>query len=147
MNASPDPHDMKHNPEQVNLSNNRFARALWFIGGLLCVGLGLLGVALPGLPTTPFMILAAACFARSSSRLYNWILNHSTFGPLVRRFRAGKGIPKRIKIYAVSAIVIFVSFAIFYAIPQHLGIPRVITGIAGIIGLWYILSRPTDRGD
>ena len=147
MNASPDPRDMKRNPEQVKLSNSRFVRALWFVGGLLCVGLGLLGVALPGLPTTPFMILAAACFARSSSRLYNWILNHPTFGPLVRRFRAGKGIPKRIKIYAVSAIVVFVGFAVFYAIPQHLGIPRIITGISGITGLWYILSRSTDRGD
>jgi len=147
MNAPQNPHGMKHSPEQVNLSNNRFARALWFIGGLLCVGLGLLGVALPGLPTTPFMILAAACFARSSSRLYNWILNHPTFGPLVRRFRAGKGIPKRIKIVAVLSIVTFVGFAVFYAIPQHLVIPRIITGIAGIIGLWYILTRPTDQGD
>ena len=147
MNASPNPRDMKHNTEQVNLSNNRFARALWFIGGLLCVGLGLLGVALPGLPTTPFMILAAACFARSSRRLYNWILNHPTFGPLVSRFRAGKGIPKRIKIYAVLAIVVFVSFATFYAIPKYLVIVRIITGIAGVIGLWYILTRPTDLGD
>ena len=138
---------MKPQHEQVTVSSNRLIRALWFIGGLLCLGLGFLGVALPGLPTTPFMILAAACFARSSDRLYNWILNHPSFGPLVRRFRAGKGIPKRIKIYAVSAIVIFVSFAIFYAIPQHLGIPRIITGIAGITGLWYILSRSTDRGD
>ena len=92
-------------------------------------------------------ILAAACFARSSSRLYNWILSHPSFGPLVRRFRAGKGIPQRIKIYAALAIVVFVSFAVFYAIPQHLGISRIITGIAGIIGLWYILTRPTDQGN
>jgi len=112
----------------------------------VCLGLGLLGVLVPGLPTTPFMILAAACFARSSERLYNWILNNPTFGPMVRRFRAGKGIPLRIKVIAISSITVFVSFAVFYAIPTPLVVPRAITGLAGIVGIWYILSRPTDRG-
>ena len=138
---------MKPQHEQVTVSSNRLIRALWFIGGLLCLGLGFLGVALPGLPTTPFMILAAACFARSSDRLYNWILNHPTFGHLVRRFRDGKGIPKRIKIIGASAVTVFVSFAVFYAMPQHLVVLRIIIRIAGVIGFWYILSRPTDRGE
>ena len=113
----------------------------------MCLGLGLLGVLVPGLPTTPFMILAAACFARSSERLYNWILNNPTFGPMVRRFRAGKGIPLRIKVIAVSSITVFVSFAVFYAIPTSLVLIRVITGLAGIVGIWYILRHTTDRGD
>ncbi len=132
---------------QVTAPRNRFIRILWLLGGLLCLGLGLLGVLLPGLPTAPFIILAAACFARSSERLYNWILNNPTFGPMVRRFRAGKGIPLRIKVIAVSSITVFVSFAVFYAIPTPLVVPRAITGLAGIVGIWYILSRPTDRGD
>ena len=111
------------------------------------MGLGLLGVLLPGLPTTPFMILAAACFSRSSDRLYNWILNHPSFGPMVRRFRDGKGIPPKIKVIALVSIVIFVSFAVLFAMPKSLVILRIITGLAGIIGIWYILSQPTDRGD
>ena len=135
------------NTEQVTLSKNRFVRALWFAGGMACLGLGLLGVVLPGLPTTPFMILAAACFAHSSERFYNWILNHRTFGKLVRRFRAGKGIPLKIKVLGASVSAVFVSFAVFFAMPQHMLAPRLFTAAAGILGIWYILSRPTDRGD
>lgn len=131
----------------MTASRNRLVRIIWLFGGLLCVGLGFLGILLPGLPTTPFMILAAACFARSSDRLYNWILNHPSFGPMVRRFRDGKGIPPKIKVIAVTSIVVFVSFSVLYAMPKVLVIPRIITGLAGVIGIWYIMSRPTDRGD
>jgi len=138
---------VQNHSEQVTLSSNRFVRALWFSAGMLCLGLGLVGVIVPGLPTTPFMILAAACFAHSSERFYNWILNHRTFGKLVRRFRAGKGIPLKIKVLGASVSTVFVSFAVLYAMPQHLLIPRISTAIAGVIGVWYILSRPTDHGD
>jgi len=133
--------------EQVTLSSNRFVRGLWFSGGIICLGLGLLGVVVPGLPTTPFMILAAACFAHSSERFYNWILNHRTFGKLVRRFRAGKGIPLKIKILGASTSTVFVTFAVFFAMPQHLLTPRILTAAAGILGILYIFSRPTDHGD
>ncbi len=138
---------LQNSSEQVTLSSNRLVRGLWFSGGILCLGLGLVGVVIPGLPTTPFMILAAACFAHSSERFYNWILNHRTFGKLVRRFRAGKGIPLKIKILGASVSALFVSFAVFYAMPEHLIVPRVVTAAAGILGVWYIFSRPTDRGE
>ena len=75
----------QNHSHQVTLSSNRLVRALWFSGGMVCLGLGLVGVILPGLPTTPFMILAAACFAHSSERFYNWILNHRTFGKLAKQ--------------------------------------------------------------
>jgi len=134
-------------PEHVQLTSNRFLRALWFAGGIVCVGLGGLGVIVPGLPTTPFMLLAAACFARSSERFFNWILNHRTFGKLVRRFRAGKGVPMKTKVLGASVSSVFVTFAVFIAMPQHMLGPRLLTAAAGIVGVWYILSRPTDSGD
>jgi len=137
----------QNHSHQVTLSSNRLVRALWFSGGMVCLGLGLVGVILPGLPTTPFMILAAACFAHSSERFYNWILNHRTFGKLVRRFREGKGVPLKIKILGASTSAVFVTFAVLVAMPQHMVAPRVFTAIAGVIGVWFILSRPTDHGD
>jgi len=133
--------------EHVQLTSNRFLRALWFAGGIVCLGLGGLGVIVPGLPTTPFMLLAAACFARSSERFFNWILNHRTFGKLVRRFRAGKGVPMKIKVLGASVSSVFVTFAVFFAMPQHMLGPRLLTAAAGMVGVWYILSRPTDTGD
>ena len=133
--------------EHVELTSNRFLRALWFAGGMICVGLGGLGVIVPGLPTTPFMLLAAACFARSSERFFNLILNHRTFGKLVRRYRAGKGVPMKIKLLGASVSATFVTFAVFFAMPQQMIWPRAFTAVAGIVGLWFILSRPTDSGD
>lgn len=59
-------------------------RVIWLISGLLAVGLGLLGVVLPLLPTVPFMLLATFCFARSSERLHQWLVLHPTFGPPIR---------------------------------------------------------------
>ena len=71
--------------------------------GLLCVGLGVLGIFLPLLPTTVFLLIAAACFARSSDRLYNWLLTHKWFGPYIKNWREHKAITRRTKI-----IILFV---------------------------------------
>jgi uncharacterized membrane protein YbaN (DUF454 family) len=65
--------------------------------GLLCVGLGAAGIFLPVLPTTPFLLLAAACFIRSSDRLHEWLLNKSWFGSYIRNYREHKAITKRTK--------------------------------------------------
>lgn len=80
----------------------RAARAAWIVGGLAAVGLGGLGVIVPGLPTTVFFLIAAWCFSRSSPRLEAWVLGLPKVGPMVRDHRAGLGMPRRAKVVACS---------------------------------------------
>ena len=130
----------------VKLSPSPLKRALWLCLGMLFLSLGVIGVLLPGLPTTPFMLLAAACFARSSQRFYSWLLNNPLFGDKVRRYRAGHGIPQRIKLFAVSLVSLFVGYAALFGIPSELLFLRITVASIGVFGVWFILSRPTDNG-
>lgn len=72
-------------------------RALWALGGLVSLVTGIVGIVVPLLPTTPFVLLAAWCFARSSPRLEAWLLAHPRFGPMVRNWRERRAIPLRAK--------------------------------------------------
>lgn len=83
---------------EVRNSGSSFHKGLLVSGGILCVGLATAGIFLPLLPTTPFLLLAAACFIRSSDRLYQWLIHHKWFGPYIRNYREHKAIPKRTKV-------------------------------------------------
>ena len=74
---------------------NRFIRAVLIVAGTLCVGLGALGIFLPLLPTTPFLLLAAACYARSSQRFYDWLLNNKYLGQYITGYVQRRGYPLR----------------------------------------------------
>lgn len=76
-------------------------RTLLIGTGWLSVALGVLGIFLPVLPTTPFLLLAAACFARSSERFYRWLVSHPRLGPWIRDYLDGRGIPLKGKVYAL----------------------------------------------
>ena len=128
----------------VKVSSSLMKRTLWLSLGLIFVALGMVGVLLPGLPTTPFMLLAAACFARSSNRFYNWLINTRLFGEKVRRYRAGHGIPRRIKFLAISLAGLFTGYAALFGLPKDLIFLRILVGAIGVFGIWFILTRPTD---
>ena len=109
--------------------------------GLVAVGLGLMGMFLPLLPTTPFLLLAAALFFRSSPRLYAWLLGHRTLGPYIRNFREHKALPLRVKILSVSLTWITLLYCILFIIPQ-LWLKALLLLLA--IGIsWHILSYKT----
>jgi len=74
--------------------------------GLLFVGLATLGVFLPVLPTTPFLLVAGACFAKSSPRLHRWLLANKTFGPLIYHWQTTRSIPKKAKIISLVSIAL-----------------------------------------
>jgi hypothetical protein len=133
--------------EKNGVKRSRTAKVLWLIAGFFFVGIGMVGVVVPGLPTTPFMILAAACFARSSRRFYRWVMTNRLFGSQVRRFRESGGISLRGKVFSVSTMTLFILLAVIFAIPDHLLWVKASTLILGIIGVVYILTRPTDTSN
>lgn len=87
-------------------SNNPLARIFFLILGLVCLVLASLGFALPGLPGTPFLLLAAACFARSSPRLHSWLLTNRLFGPIIKNWQESRSIPRRAKLIAITMVVV-----------------------------------------
>ncbi len=87
------------------------------LAGFLCTGLGVLGIFLPLLPTTPLLLLAAACFARSSERFHRWLLEHRRLGPLIGGYLDGSGIPLKAKVSAIALIWVSVSLSAFLVVP------------------------------
>jgi uncharacterized protein len=110
--------------------------------GWVAVALGGLGIVVPGLPTTGFFVLAAACFARSSPRFERWVLGLPKIGPLVRDHRAGLGMPRRAKVVAIAMMLMACSLS-----SLALGSP-LLAGVvmgAGLVGTWYVGWRIPTR--
>ena len=120
-------------------AKNPLLRWLWVGLGCLFVGLGAIGAVVPGMPTTVFLVLAAGCFIRSSQKLYDWLISNKTFGPYLKNYREGKGIPLRAKVVALSMIVIFVSFAVFVAIEATQ--IKILVGLIGLIGFLFVFFK------
>lgn len=117
----------------------------WSALGLTFVGLGAVGVVVPGLPTTPFLLLAAACFARGSTRLEAWLLRDPLFGPLIKEFRANRAVPLRAKALALTLMWVFVGYALGPGLPEGALVPRIVVGVAALLGTGYLLSLRTSR--
>ena len=85
--------------------------------GSVSVGLGMLGIFLPLLPTTPFLLLAAACYVRSSERFYHWLIAHKWFGHHIKNYREGHGIPLRAKIVALTLLWLSIGSSTIFFVP------------------------------
>jgi len=127
----------------VDLNRSKFSRIMWFMIGFTVMCIGLVGIVVPGLPTTPLMILAAACFAKSSQKFYDWIIYNKMFGHHVKNYREGKGIPKKSKPIILGTMWTFVLFAVLIAIPDSAPpISKISTLVLAVIGTIFILRIP-----
>lgn len=118
-------------------------KVIYFFIGLLFTTVGLIGIMVPGLPTTIFMILAATCFARSSQSMYSWLTNHPLFGESILRYRRGEGMPVKAKYTSISLMWIFIALSVFFFLHQSALWIKITIVLLGLIGTTMIIMQPT----
>lgn len=106
---------MRNQVKEIEEIPEKLKKRLLIIAGTLSTAIGILGIFLPILPTTPFLLLAAACYIRSSHKFYNWLLNNRYFGAYIRYYIQGKGMPLKIKIFTVILLWITIGLSIWLA--------------------------------
>lgn len=137
--------DLEHEPgrDRARESAARgrlLARPFLLLFGWLCVGLGFVGVVLPGLPTVPFLLLALWAFSKSSRRFHDWLYNHPQFGPPLRDWREHGVVPTRAKVLAVT--VMAASFVwVTFGIAESWELPALIAACL-VPAAIFILTRP-----
>jgi uncharacterized membrane protein YbaN (DUF454 family) len=119
-------------------------KLLFITLGLVSLGLGIVGIFLPLLPTTPFLLLSAYLFARSSQRWYHWLLNHHVFGAFIRSYREDKAIPLKMKIIALTLLWITMSFSIFWVLNGKLWLQLLLASIAVGVSI-FLMSLKTKK--
>lgn len=111
---------------------------LFMLLGFSFLALALVGVLLPGLPTTPFLLLAAGCFSKSSSRLHNWLLSNRLFGPMIHDWQAHRSISRRVRNIAIGSMLLMGGISIFFILDQVF--IQLLVGSMVLVGS-YVLMR------
>lgn len=129
--------------DEMMLYDSGAARWALLIIGTISVVLGVIGLLLPIVPTTPFLVVAAACYARSSRKFYMWLMTNRWFGKYLRDWRAGKGIPLYAKIGSTVVIVASFGTSAVLFVPVNWG--KVLMIAVGIAALVYVWWQPTAQ--
>ena len=120
-------------------------KPIWLVVGLLFLGVGIVGIVLPLVPTTGPLLVAAFAFARSSDRLHDWLMNHPRFGRFITDFRSGRGIPMKTKIVAFVAMTAAFTYSVGWVVP---GWPlKALVAAIGVWAIWYVMHLPTAARD
>jgi len=129
---------------ETEVHPSRAVRVALVLAGTGFVGLGILGAFLPVLPTTPFMLLAAACYARASTRFYNGLLNNRAFGPTIREWRRYRSIPYRTKWTAIGLMAVTLTASIVFAVEDPwLQAALAVFGV--LLAVWMARIPSRDR--
>ncbi|NQU17090.1 MAG: YbaN family protein [Candidatus Saganbacteria bacterium] len=115
-----------------------FLRIVLVVIGTVLVGVGILGIFLPLLPTTPFLLLAAACYAKSSNRFYNWLLGSRWLGTYIRNWREGRGIPLKTKVFVISLLILTMGYSIVFVVPNLAG--KIVLVLIAIAVIFHVIS-------
>ncbi|MBY9004659.1 MAG: YbaN family protein [Candidatus Lokiarchaeota archaeon] len=136
--------DTKQDKSQ-DIKKKTLLNKLIFIGGTITLILGIIGIFLPILPTTPFLLISAAAYARSSSKFYHWLLHNKILGSYIRNYKEGLGMPIKVKIFTLSFLWIMIIIALF--IVQILWIQFVLVVIALAVSIHVILIKPKKESE
>lgn len=130
--------------KRENSSKEKIKRVLLLFAGTLTLILGIIGIVIPILPTTPFLLLSAACFTRSSKKFYNWLMNNKILGFYVRNYREGRGMPLKLKIFTVSLLWFTILLSVFFFI-SILWVRILLIIIAITVSTHIMLIRPKKK--
>lgn len=119
----------------------RMKKGFFVVLGTIALAIGFLGLFLPVIPTTPLVLLAAACYMRGSERLHGWLLESKWFGETIRTYQAGQGLRKATKIRAISLMWIVITISAFFYVDSLL--VRVVMFGTAILVTRYLLGLPT----
>ena len=114
-------------------------RYFWLSLGLISLSLGMVGVVLPLLPTTPFVLLAAYSFARSSQRLHDWLMNHRQFGPLIHNWREHRAIRRSAKVVSTVSIAAIVGISMLFGVATWILVTQLVVLSGVLVIIW---TRP-----
>ncbi len=126
-------------------SRSRVVRALWITAGTISLALGIIGIVLPVLPTTPFLLLTTYCYDRGSERLHNWLINNRVFGEYIRNYTEGRGIPLRVKVTAITILWVTIGISAYFFMPW-LWVRIILFIIAASVTV-HLLRLPTYHQD
>ncbi len=119
----------------------KFLNRIIFLGGTITLIIGMIGIVLPILPTTPFLLISAAAYAKSSKRFYKWLINSKFLGTYIRNYKEGKGMPIKLKIITLIILWITIIISLFF-MNNLIWIQIILLIVACIVSIHIISIKP-----